>query len=87
MVIFMLFLTGSLLYIGLYIQNTNKNYVAFENDLIDIARTYVTNDQIELQIGGSYELTIDQMIKDSLLHTNKVEEDEMFCGVCGTKLK
>lgn len=76
MVIFMLFLTGSLLYIGLYIQKTNKNYVAYENDLIDIARTYVTNNQIDLQIGGQYELTMDQMFNDNLLHTNKVEEDE-----------
>jgi len=76
MVIFMLFLTGSLLYIGLYIQNKNKNYTAYENDLIDIARTYVQTEQIELQVGGSYELTIEQMVKDSLLHTTKVDEDE-----------
>ena len=76
MVIFMVFLTGSLLYIGLYIQNKNKNYMAYENDLIDIAKTYVTTNQIELQVGGSYELTLEQMVNDNLLHTTKVEEDE-----------
>lgn len=76
MVIFMLFLTGSLLYIGYYIQGKNKSYAAFENDLIDVARTYVSTNQIDLQVGGSYELTMDQMFKDNLLHTNKVEDDE-----------
>ena len=76
MTIFMLFLTGSLLYIGLSIQNQNKDYVAYENDLIDIAKTYVTTDQLGVNVGGSEELSLEQMMKDSMLHTNKVNEDE-----------
>ena len=76
MVVFMLFLTGSLLYIGLSIQNKNKDYIAFENDLIDIAKTYVTTDQIGVNIGGSEKLSLEQMINDLMLHSNKVNEDE-----------
>ena len=75
-VTFLLFLTGALLYIGYNMKNNFKKYIAYENDLIDVAKTYVLTNKIELEVGKSFELTIDQMLNDELLHTRKVEEDE-----------
>jgi hypothetical protein len=75
MTIFMLFLTGSLLYIGLSIQNSNKPYKALENDLKEIAQSYISTEKVGVNVGSSIELSTKKMIEDNIIDEVKVEDD------------
>ena len=75
-VIFILFLTGCLLYIGLNIKSEIKPYKSYENDLIEAAKTYVLTNKIVLDVGNKYDLTIDKMLEDKMITNNKVNDDE-----------
>ena len=75
MTIFMLFLTGSLLYIGLSIQNSNKPYKALESDLVEIARSYISTDKLAVSVGSSVDLTTKKMREDNMLGEAKVDDD------------
>ena len=75
-VIFVLFLFGSLMYIGLSIQKQNKPYKSFESDLKEIAQTYILTNRVNIAVGGEYELLMSKMIEDNMLSINKVNEDE-----------
>ncbi|MCR4581569.1 MAG: hypothetical protein K5666_03560 [Bacilli bacterium] len=75
-VIFILFITGCLLYIGYSIKGQNKPYTVYENDLVDIAKAYVMSNKISVDVGRQFELTIDKMLEDKMLISNKVNDDE-----------
>ena len=75
MVIFIVFLVGCLLYIGKSIEKRDQDYRAFENDLVEIAKSYVAKGDISLTSGQSYELKVEDMVKEKMLVTNKIKED------------
>lgn len=74
--IFIIFLVGCLLYIGYSVKSQNKPYKSFESDLIEIAKTYIMTNQLNISVSSEHELTIDKMMEDKMLLSNKVKEDE-----------
>ena len=75
MTIFVVFLTGCLLYMGLMTENRIKDYMALENDMIEIAKSYVVTDQVSLVSGESIQIKLDKIIEDKFLENNKVNDD------------
>ena len=70
MTIFIVFLVGVLLYIGYSIENSNKEYLALENDLVEIAKAYIIKGKLSVVSGSSIQIKTSEMIQDHYLNNN-----------------
>lgn len=65
----------ALLFIGKSIEKNNADYHALENDMIEIAQTYIDSDKLSVSIGNTIELKSSKMIEENLLSSMNVKDD------------
>ena len=75
MAILSFILVGALTFIGLNLKNQNKAYTSFESDIKESALAYLKTKEIDLGVGDSMRVSIDELIENNYLESNKVEED------------
>jgi len=75
MVLMALLLTGGLLFIGLSIQNKNKEYTALENDIVENGKVYVEINIINLALNESTQVSLDKMVTDGYLSSETIQKE------------
>ena len=64
----------ALLFIGKSIEKNNADYRALENDMVEIAQTYVDSNKLTVSIGDMVELKASKMMEDKLLNSMNVKD-------------
>ena len=69
-------LVGTLLFIGLRIQNFNKDYINKENDIVEASKIYVTQNNLGIMNGSTYELSTDELLRLDMINSMEVNGDK-----------